>query len=89
MAISVVAMTVAHAAEVLHIYQAGIDTGHATFETTAPIWPVFDTDFLDEHRFVAVRDAGACRRLGRRGSRVVPVRGNTRTPGPTWRWSGS
>jgi phosphinothricin acetyltransferase len=58
MVIRVAPMTVAHAAEVLHIYQAGIDTGNATFETAAPIWQVFDSEFLAEHRFVAVRDAG-------------------------------
>ena len=31
--ISIVSMSVAHAAAVLRIYQAGIDTGDATFET--------------------------------------------------------
>ena len=29
-------MTAGHAEQVLAIYQAGIDTGNATFETTAP-----------------------------------------------------
>ena len=34
-------MTGAHAAAVLVIYQAGIDEGNATFETSAPGWPAF------------------------------------------------
>jgi L-amino acid N-acyltransferase YncA len=29
-----------HAAEVLAIFQAGIDGGNATFETAAPAWEV-------------------------------------------------
>ncbi len=39
--------------QVLAIYQAGLDTGHASFETTAPDWPAFDTTRLPGHRFVA------------------------------------
>lgn len=36
------------------IYQAGIDTGDATFETAAPsTWASFDTSRLPGHRFVA------------------------------------
>ena len=35
------AMTGAHAAAVLAIYQAGIDEGNATFETQAPAWEEF------------------------------------------------
>ncbi|MFD3695161.1 GNAT family N-acetyltransferase [Streptomyces sp. NPDC058646] len=46
-------MSAAHAAQVLAIYQAGIDEGNATFETTAPAWDVFDASKLAEHRFVA------------------------------------
>ncbi|MEU2234333.1 N-acetyltransferase, partial [Streptomyces vietnamensis] len=34
----VVPLTAAHADEVIAIYQAGIDEGNATFETTAPTW---------------------------------------------------
>ncbi|MHB1430781.1 MAG: GNAT family N-acetyltransferase [Streptosporangiaceae bacterium] len=44
-----------HGAEVLAIYQAGIDDGNATFETTAPSWPEFTAARLAEHRFVALR----------------------------------
>jgi L-amino acid N-acyltransferase YncA len=39
-AVRVEAMTDAHAAAVLAIYQAGIDEGNATFETSAPRWEV-------------------------------------------------
>jgi L-amino acid N-acyltransferase YncA len=47
-------MTAGHAVQVLAIYQAGIDEGDATFETTAPTWHAFDTSHLAEHRFVAL-----------------------------------
>jgi phosphinothricin acetyltransferase len=49
---------VEHADEVLAIYQAGIDEGNATFETTAPSWQTFDAAKLPEHRFVAVDQLG-------------------------------
>lgn len=44
----------ADAAAVLAIYQAGIDTGEATFETEAPDWSSFCAGKLAEHRLVAV-----------------------------------
>lgn len=44
----------ADAAEVLAIYQAGIDTGQATFETQAPDWAGFTAGKLPGHRLVAV-----------------------------------
>jgi L-amino acid N-acyltransferase YncA len=47
-------MTDAHAADVLAIYQAGIDTGNATFETQVPSWERFSAARLPEHRLVAV-----------------------------------
>ena len=47
------AMTGAHAAAVLAIYQAGIEEGNATFETYAPDWAAFTADRLPGHRFVA------------------------------------
>ncbi|WP_344077011.1 N-acetyltransferase family protein [Luedemannella helvata] len=50
-------MTAADADDVLAIYQAGIDTGDATFETAAPTWAAFDAGRLPQHRFVAC-DAG-------------------------------
>lgn len=40
--------------QVLTIYQQGLDTGHASFETTAPTWQEFDAAKLDRHRFVAI-----------------------------------
>ncbi|MFD4152631.1 GNAT family N-acetyltransferase [Streptomyces hydrogenans] len=50
-------MTADHAEQVLAIYQAGIEEGDATFETTAPAWEVFDASRLPEHRFVALDEA--------------------------------
>ncbi|GAA2742200.1 GNAT family N-acetyltransferase [Kitasatospora cinereorecta] len=52
--IAVQPMTPVHAAQVLAIYQAGIDEGNATFETRSPTWEAFDAAKLPEHRFVAV-----------------------------------
>ncbi len=43
-----------HAAQVLAIYQAGIDEGDATFETSAPTWETFDAGRLPDHRYVAL-----------------------------------
>ena len=51
-------MTAAHADAVLAIYQAGLDTDNASFETTAPDWPTWDTSHLPNHRYVAIDDAG-------------------------------
>ncbi|MFI7128873.1 GNAT family N-acetyltransferase [Nonomuraea sp. NPDC050153] len=51
-------MTPQHAAQVLNIYQLGIDEGQATFETTAPTWSSFDTAKLPAHRHVALDDTG-------------------------------
>jgi L-amino acid N-acyltransferase YncA len=48
------AMTGAHAAAVLAIYQAGMDEGNATFETRAPRWNAFNAAHLPGHRFVAI-----------------------------------
>jgi L-amino acid N-acyltransferase YncA len=47
------AMQPGDAAQVLAIYQQGLDTGHASFETTAPTWAEFDTAKLTRHRYVA------------------------------------
>ncbi|MEU1861798.1 GNAT family N-acetyltransferase [Streptomyces gardneri] len=54
----VVPLTADHADEVIAIYQAGIDEGNATFETTAPTWEQFDTAKLAEHRFAALDEDG-------------------------------
>src|SRR4051794_19917598 len=56
--VRIIAMTAAHGAAVLAIYQAGIDGGDATFETEAPEWGPFDAARLPAHRFVAVTDSG-------------------------------
>ncbi len=47
-------MTVSDAAAVLSIYQAGMDTGRASFETRAPDWETFTASKLPDHRYVAV-----------------------------------
>jgi phosphinothricin acetyltransferase len=46
-------MTGAHAGTVLAIYQAGIEEGNATFETSVPDWAAFTAARLPAHRFVA------------------------------------
>ncbi|WP_346536734.1 N-acetyltransferase family protein [Micromonospora sp. DPT] len=52
--ITVRPMLASDADRVLAIYQAGLDAGNASFETTAPTWAAFDVAKLAEHRFVAV-----------------------------------
>src|ERR1044072_9088991 len=47
-------MTSAHGPAVLSIYQAGLDTGNASFETAAPDWAGWDAVHLPAHRFVAL-----------------------------------
>lgn len=47
-------MVAEDATAVLRIYQAGIDSGNATFETQAPSWADFDARRLAAHRLVAV-----------------------------------
>jgi L-amino acid N-acyltransferase YncA len=42
--------------EVAAIYEAGIGTGDATFETEVPSWEDWDAAHLGEHRLVAVAD---------------------------------
>lgn len=58
MSITITPLTDGHADEVLAIYQAGIDEGNATFETTAPTWAEFDAARLPEHRFAALDTGG-------------------------------
>jgi len=53
----------ADAGQVLAIYQAGLDTGQASFETAAPAWEAFDAGKLPLHRYVAA-DAATGRVLG-------------------------
>jgi L-amino acid N-acyltransferase YncA len=47
-------MNAADAPAVLAIYQAGMDSGNASFEHTAPSWDEFDASKLADHRLVAV-----------------------------------
>jgi phosphinothricin acetyltransferase len=61
--VRITALRPAHAAAVLAIYQAGIDTGDATFETAAPTWQTFDAARLPTHRLVAVEDGPAGERV--------------------------
>ncbi|MFH9818261.1 GNAT family N-acetyltransferase [Streptomyces sp. NPDC017230] len=55
----VVPLTALHAEQVLAIYQAGIDEGNATFETSPPAWEAFDASKLPGHRFAALDEGGA------------------------------
>ena len=48
----------AHWPAVLAIYEQGIATGDATFETAPPGWPAWDRGHLAGHRLVAGRDGG-------------------------------
>ena len=50
-------LTAAHWPEVRAIYEQGIATGHATFQTEAPTWEEWDRSHLPHSRLVAV-DAG-------------------------------
>ncbi|MFG2059576.1 GNAT family N-acetyltransferase [Micromonospora sp. NPDC048930] len=52
--ITVRLMTSEDAERVLAIYQAGLDGGNASFETTAPTWTAFDAAKLPDHRLVAI-----------------------------------
>lgn len=56
-------MATADAGAVLAIYQAGLDTGQASFETRAPGWADFDAARLADHRYVA-RDRSTGEVLG-------------------------
>ncbi|HZD02130.1 MAG TPA: GNAT family N-acetyltransferase [Actinomycetes bacterium] len=47
-----------HAEQVLAIYQTGLDTGDASFETQAPSWEQWDESHLPDHRHVALDSDG-------------------------------
>jgi L-amino acid N-acyltransferase YncA/2-polyprenyl-3-methyl-5-hydroxy-6-metoxy-1,4-benzoquinol methylase len=51
-------MRACDANQVLAIYQAGLDTGDASFETAAPDWDAFDQAKLPLHRHVAAAVTG-------------------------------
>jgi phosphinothricin acetyltransferase len=57
-ALALRAMTPADWTAVRAIYQAGIETGDATFETSAPEWDRWDRAHLTEHRIVATDAMG-------------------------------
>ncbi|MEU4421653.1 N-acetyltransferase family protein [Actinoplanes sp. NPDC024001] len=59
MTVTVRPMLAGDAGAVLEIYQAGLDGGNASFETTAPTWEQFDAAKLPGHRLVAVDAGGA------------------------------
>jgi L-amino acid N-acyltransferase YncA len=54
--VTVRAMTPDDWPDVERIYQEGIDTGNATFETRTPTWDAFNAGKLSTHRLVAVDD---------------------------------
>ncbi|MBD0292620.1 MAG: N-acetyltransferase family protein [Jiangellaceae bacterium] len=54
--VAIRAMRPEDADAVLTIYQAGLDSGLASFEAHASSWPVFDAAKLSAHRFVATDD---------------------------------
>jgi phosphinothricin acetyltransferase len=64
-------MTPADADAVLAIYQQGLDSGNASFETSAPAWKTFYDGKLPDHRHVAELDGqvvgwAACTRVSPR-----------------------
>jgi len=46
------------AEQVLAVYQDGLDTGNASFETVAPSWERWDAVHLPDHRYVCVDGEG-------------------------------
>lgn len=49
-------MTADHGTQVLSIYEAGIATGNATFQTNAPEWAEWDQSHVKNCRLVAVEN---------------------------------
>lgn len=56
--VAVLAMAPDDWPEVEAIYAAGIEAGHATFESAVPPWDSFDSSKLRDHRFVVVHHSG-------------------------------
>ncbi|GAB3243859.1 GNAT family N-acetyltransferase [Hymenobacter seoulensis] len=50
--------TAAHWPQAKAIYEAGLATGNATFQTSAPTWEEWDTGHLAHSRLVALDDEG-------------------------------
>ena len=59
LAITLIDLRPEHWPEVARVYEQGIATGNATFETSVPSWEDWDAAHLDAHRFVALDAAGA------------------------------
>ncbi len=57
---SIIPLEADHYPSVQKIYQAGIDTRNATFETKAPEWKIWNDKFMKAHRFVAIENAEVC-----------------------------
>ena len=55
---TIIPMTAAHWPAVKAVYEAGMATGQATFETQAPAWEAWDKAHLGHGRLVAVDAAG-------------------------------
>jgi L-amino acid N-acyltransferase YncA len=55
-AITVEALRAEHWPCVSRVYDEGIATRNATFETEVPTWEAWDSSHLSDHRFVALRD---------------------------------
>lgn len=53
---TILPMTATHGPQVLAIYEAGISTGNATFQTAAPSWEEWDQSHLKSCRLVATED---------------------------------
>ena len=45
-----------HFPEIAEIYRQGLETGHATFETTVPTWEEWDKGKLKHSRLAAIID---------------------------------
>ena len=58
MPVTLLPFTVAHWPEARAIYEAGLATGHATFQTAAPAWAEWNREHLPHSRLVAANEAG-------------------------------
>ena len=54
--ITIEALRAEHWPRVARVFEEGIATRNATFETEVPAWEAWDSSHLGEHRFVALRD---------------------------------
>ena len=73
------------------IYEQGIATKLATFETSAPDWSEWDAAYLDEHRLVAEEDgevSGGPRCCRPPAGRATPASPRTASTSPSTRAAG-